>query len=724
MKKLALLILLFVASIPQIDAQTKIDRHSLVSRNCPVVTAMDTLSALSVGNGDFAFTVDATGLQTFPDYYRKGICLGTQSSWGWHSFPNTLNLRHEETLRPFDFGHNSNAELYSCQFKEAGRQHDASEYFRINPHRLHLGTLGFAFEKTINATDIKNIKQKLNLWEGIIDSYFTLNNDTYEVKTTCHPNKDIVATHITRNSGDKTGNIAPLSLRLPYPTGGHVDDACDWQSADKHTSSIIERGKNHVVIQHDIDTTRYYITLRWQGKANVKETAKHTFTILPSTNTLALTAEFSLSHSPQKGKKASSSAISSNNLYSAIAELSSHSWQRFWQEGGAVDFSRCKDPRAKELERRVVLSQYLLAIQSSGSTPPQETGLTMNSWFGKFHLEMILWHQAWLPLWGHTPLLTRTLNWYFRAEPVARQIAQRQGFDGVRWMKMTDPEAIEAPSNVGSFLIWQQPHLIYLAELARRNISNPADQQQFVSRMYPLIDQTAKFMYSFATFDSLHNRYILKGNIPAQESLKAADTFNSPFELNQWHYTMAVAQHWRHLMGIPANNDWEHLINHLSPLAFNSDSLYLAAESATDTYSNPKMTSDHPALLGALGFFPDSRLIDKRIMNHTLDWIVTNWHWQTSWGWDFPMTAMTATRMHQPDKAVNALMLDVQKNTYLPNGHNYQDNRLRLYLPGNGGLLSAIALMCAGWDGCDTPTPGFPKDGNWDVRWEGLTPLP
>jgi hypothetical protein len=32
------------------------------------------------------------------------------------------------------------------------------------------------------------------------------------------------------------------------------------------------------------------------------------------------------------------------------------------------------------------------------------------------------------------------------------------------------------------------------------------------------------------------------------------------------------------------------------------------------------------------------------------------------------------------------------------NGHNYQDPRRRLYLPENGGVLSAVALMTAGWD--------------------------
>ena len=70
------------------------------------------------------------------------------------------------------------------------------------------------------------------------------------------------------------------------------------------------------------------------------------------------------------------------------------------------------------------------------------------------------------------------------------------------------------------------------------------------------------------------------------------------------------------------------------------------------------------------------------------------------------------------------LMMEKRTNTYLPNGHNYQDGRLRCYLPGNGGLLTAIAMMCAGWDGCTEKNPGFPKNGQWNVRWEGLQPLP
>ena len=82
--------------------QPIIDREALVERNSPVVTAFDSLASLSVGNGEFAYTVDITGLQTFPDNYKKGVPLGTQSQWGWHSFANPDRLTPEETLKELD----------------------------------------------------------------------------------------------------------------------------------------------------------------------------------------------------------------------------------------------------------------------------------------------------------------------------------------------------------------------------------------------------------------------------------------------------------------------------------------------------------------------------------------------------------------------------------------------------------------------------------------------
>ena len=50
-------------------------------------------------------------------------------------------------------------------------------------------------------------------------------------------------------------------------------------------------------------------------------------------------------------------------------------WRGFWETGGAIELSGSTDSRAPELERRIVLSQYLTAVNCAGELPPQETGL-------------------------------------------------------------------------------------------------------------------------------------------------------------------------------------------------------------------------------------------------------------------------------------------------------------------------------------------------------------
>ena len=260
-------------------------------------------------------------------------------------------------------------------------------------------------------------------------------------------------------------------------------------------------------------------------------------------------------------------------------------------------------------------------------------------------MEMLWWHEAQFALWGREHLLARTLEWYASAEPAAREIAERQGFDGIRWMKMTDPSGLEAPSSIGSFLIWQQPHLIYLAELVYR--ANPSDA--FLKKYYDLVQETATFMASFATYDETNDRYTLKGIIPAQETLRPEETVNPPFELAYWHFGLTVAQRWRERMDQPRNPAWDTIIAKLSPLAA-KDGLYLAAETAEETYSESRFTSDHMAVLGAVGILPASQLVREDWMHETFDWIYNNWNWDQTWGWDYPMTAMNAVRMGEPRK--------------------------------------------------------------------------
>jgi len=681
-----------------------VNHYQVVERNCPIVTKVDSLQSLTVGNGHFAFTVDATGLQSFPERYAHGVCLGTMSDWGWHSFPNPCHYRPEDAFVTRNFGR-GHPEIYSAQFKLPGRQRDASIWLRKNPHRLHLGMIGLDLA---DPSKLTSVHEKLCLWTGMVRSRFLYDGKHYDVQTVCSPVADEIASKIIAEENPR------VILRFPYPSGGHSDDACDWHADGKHSVTMQKKLSHGVILRHTIGSTVYGVRITWKGEAGFKATGRNRFLLSATGKKLDFTVTFFPESEGQKFNQRNAGDFRSVSHDAALH------WKGYWQRGAIVDFSHVPDPRARELERRVVLSQYLLAVNDAGDTPPQETGLTYNSWYGKFHLEMVWWHDAQFALWGHPEFLVPVLDWYLHVEPVARLIAQRQGFRGIRWMKMTDPSGREAPSNVGSYLIWQQPHPIYLAELLYRAV--PARSGEILARYGKMVDETATFMADFVTCDSVRHRYILKGCIPAQETLRADSTVNPPFELSYWYFALSTAQKWRERRRLPRVPLWDRILSRLSPLAMNSDSLYLSAESAVNTYKDIRFTSDHPAVLGALGMLPKCPLVKSDVMRKTLQWVWNHWNWPTTWGWDYPMIAMCATRLGEPERAVQALLMPRQKNTYLINGHNYQDDRLRIYLPGNGGLLTAVAMMCAGWDGCTTPHPGFPA--GWDVRWDGLRPLP
>lgn len=689
----------------------KINRQALVQRHNVVVTKADSLSSLTVGNGRFAFTVDVTGLQSFPKAYEKGVPLGTESEWGWHSFIDTVGYKREEALKTYHL--NGRDVTYSVQWNSPERNKAATNWFRQNPHRLQLGNVGFVIMKKdgteAGLQEIQNIHQELNLWTGEIISRFSVEGVPVLVSTLCHATQDAIGVQV-QSSLLQQGRLL-IQIRYPYPTGAWADDGTNYDRDEKHKSMLVAVDSRSAILEHRLDTTVYFTAL-WSGAGmTITNKKPHVFILSPSTANDHFACSFSFNPTTR---------FPSHPAYTEVKSSSIAGWQRFWNSGGAIDFSGSTDKRAFELERRVVLSQYLIRAQESGNTPPQETGLTYNSWFGKPHLEMTWWHLAHYGLWGRSQYLKNLLRWYASVAPQAVAIAKRQGYEGLRWQKMTDNNGEEAPSSIGAFLIWQQPHFIYLAELVYRDEKSKA----FLNQYKDLIFATADFMASFARYDSATGKYVLgKGVIAAQERFKAEQTYNPTYELVYWRWALQTAQTWRQRLGLARNKKWDEVMQHLTPLPV-QQAKYLFTESATDSYTNPEFKTDHPSVLAAYGLMPATGQVNKVIMKNTFNWVWQNWSWPQTWGWDFPMTAMTATRLGEPEKAIEALLMPIQTNTYLPNGHNYQDERLRLYLPGNGGLLTAIAMMVAGYDNCQTALPGIPKDGTWKVRWDGLKKMP
>ena len=361
MKKFFYSILICALAACDVEKQKPIDREALVTRNNPQVSAFDSLASLSVGNGEFAFTVDVTGLQTFPERYSEGVPLGTQSQWGWHRFPNPQNYRPEDVWKEFDFGR-GHKELYACQFKEPGRRQDASDWLRINPHRLHLGVVGLELGDSVKVEDLANVQQSLDMWKGTISSRFTLNCIDYEVQTVCHPTLDMISARIadTAHSG--------INLRFPYPTGRHSDDACDWTADDKHTTEVVSRNAQCAVLKRTLDETSYYVALSWEGKARLSEKARNYFVLIPEADTLAFSCRFTSVFPATMLKEGSERPVlEALPTFEETSLASAAHWKKFWTDGAAVDFSRCTAPGAKELERRVVLSQVGRQLSAAGN---------------------------------------------------------------------------------------------------------------------------------------------------------------------------------------------------------------------------------------------------------------------------------------------------------------------------------------------------------------------
>ena len=679
---------------------SKIDRYALVSRHNPVLRKFEPLSPLSVGNGEFAFTCDVTGLQTFPEIYNDAMPLCTMSQWGWHTKPLPENLKGKE-FKPTEYDTYGRKVGYVTG--KTG-QEELYDWLRENPHRLHLGQIGFRLVKASGgeavATDITGIEQKLDLWTGTIHSSFNFEGKVVKVRTAAHPTLDMLAVSV--ESDLILDN--KLSVRLAFAYGSQTMQAADWTQTDKHSSRLATNGKNSAVISRRLDDAQYFTVVKWANVAFMNTEKPHHFRL---TSQLGKKLDFVVSFSSK------SDEVSRPGTDATFAASENH-WKDFWLTGSAVDFTGSTDKRAPELERRVILSQYLTAIQCSGSTPPQETGLTCNSWYGKFHLEMHWWHAAHFALWNRFPMLEKSLDWYNKVLPSAENRAREQGYDGVRWAKMTAPDGRDSPSPIGPLLIWQQPHPIFYAELAYLNRPTVGTLKKYQA----IVQETAAFMASYAHFDEKTDRYVLGPPvIPAQENHPARETWNPTFELEYWHFGLKTAQKWRKRLGLKPDPKWDDIIQKLSKLPA-KDGVYLAHENCPQTFT--ERNKDHPSMLGALGILSGEK-VERETMRRTLKKVMKEWDWPETWGWDYPMTAMTAARLGEPAIAIDALLLDTPKNHYAVNGHNYQRPNLPLYLPGNGGLLYAIALMAKGWKGGPrVHAPGFPSDGSWTVRSEGF----
>jgi hypothetical protein len=374
-------------------------------------------------------------------------------------------------------------------------------------------------------------------------------------------------------------------------------------------------------------------------------------------------------------------------------------------------------------------------------------------------------------------------SWGFYADllPNATSLAAHQGYAGARWLKMLGlanplldgvggaraidvawighdarPPGVsgslllwDTANDINPVLVWQQPHVIWLADAQRRAAgSGPSGSATaaaaVVAQQAPLVLATADYLSARFYRNASAGAFMLGPPVlGGQECGDPTRTFNPVFELVYSALALDIANDWREALGLPRSALYDAVAGGLPPLhtdpaappgaprytfddgcvcqllAGGARNASCRAEWVPAAGSNCPALAEHPLMLGVLGMVNgrahgDRYGVSAATANNTLAGVWGSWgQWKGAWGWDDSLLASAMARLGWDPRAIVEGPLSDAKFPYWKNGHTLC---CPVYLPGNGGLLLSVALLAAGSD--TSPPMHFPRE--WGAVGEGF----
>lgn len=574
---------------------------------------IDSKNPVTIGNGDFAITLDQTGTQSLYEIY-KDIPLSTMSNKNWF-------YKDKKDIKP-SYVDGKAYMLFNLD-NDPNYQINRQYPFKYSFMQILL----YDNDKLIDINNIKDVKQELDLYKGIVTSSF---NYKEKINKTI---SFIYQDHDEFNFKLQSDNLN-LALKFNYPS----------YTKNGYRLDILP----NVLVKED------RMTLLYDDKNSLSFKLKSSSKYQIVENTLI---------------------FDDNNVSFSLAldEI---------KEGKLLDeFWKCDNGIIidnEELVKKMVLSKYLLHVNSTGIYPPQESGLTYNCWNSKFHLEMHLIHSLWNIYNNHVGDLVKSFDYYLSIMPSSLKRASLNGYKGLRFPKMTGPDGEDSPSNIGPLLIWQAPHILFMLQ----EIYYLYNKENIIKKYEPLISGTIDFMISFLTLkDSKYQ--MLDPLLEACESIPLDRCQNPSFELEYWRYTLERQPKIDTVLYGHQRYDYLDITSKIiTPKE--DDGIYLKTYGVIDKYD---LYKDHPTEGFLMSFFK-SKIVDKEKMVKMIDYILKNMDLSSYWGWDFPFLGLSLLNCGEIEKSIEVTQLNTINNQYLYNGYNTSPrDDLKAYLPGNGAFL-------------------------------------